>query len=145
MGKTTVADVERRRRALARSPLLGGIRGLMLDELVRKGTLLAFPRRAIVYKAGQDADAIFVVASGRARLFRGGSDDRDVTVDYRATGDLMGETILASAGVYAESAEAVEGLEVLRMGVAALLRAMEGEPGATGRVLRHILDKRIEA
>lgn len=146
MGKTAGADVERRRKALARSPLLGGIRALAQDDLVRRGSLLVFPRRSLVYQAGTDAEAIWVIASGRARLYRGSVDeDREVTLDYRTTGDVIGESALASAGVYADSAEAAEGLEAVRLPVSAVVRVLETESGAAGRLLRYMTDKRLDA
>jgi CRP-like cAMP-binding protein len=148
MGKTAGADVERRRRAIARSQLMGGIKGVAQDELVRRASMLTFPRRSMVYREGQDGEAIFVIAAGRARLFRGGTGgigDRDVTLDYRTVGDLLGETVLASMGVYAESVEAVEGLEAVRLPIGTVVRVLETEPSVAGRLMRYMADKRVEA
>ena len=135
----------RKRRVLQRSPVFGALDPAVLEEVVRKSALVRVVRRRPIYQEGEQASAIYVLASGRARITRRGRADREWTVAYRGPGDIIGEASLMGPGTYYYSATATEQLEAVRVPSRAVQRLIDTYPMFSARLMRLVLERRLEA
>ncbi|HVF43412.1 MAG TPA: Crp/Fnr family transcriptional regulator [Pyrinomonadaceae bacterium] len=95
--------------------------GASLDEatlvrLAESSKAFDFRRRRFVYKAGEVADALYVIAAGRVKLCSvDESTGREAVIDIVGRGALFGESSLYSAGVREKCAIAYEQARLLRI------------------------------
>lgn len=84
-------------------------------------------RRRFVYRAGDQADALYAIVKGRIKLCRIESDsEREAVIDILPEGALFGESALYSeAGRRANSAVAYETATLLRIPAEQFKQAME--------------------
>lgn len=88
--------------------------------------LLAIKRGQTLYAAGEAATQLFVLRSGRARVFLVTEDGKKVVIETVPAPSLLGEAVLSltrTHETYAEAAEDGEMLAVERSSVEALLRS----------------------
>lgn len=62
-----------------------------LRGLAPHGVARAFPKHAVVVNEGDDSDSLYVVVSGRVKVFITGDDGREVVVNVIEAGDYFGE------------------------------------------------------
>ncbi len=96
--------------------------GRGLDEettlLLARGSQAAdFRRRRFVYRRGEVADALYVVARGRVKLSIAEGGGREAVIDIVGSGALFGESALYAAGAREKDAVAFENARLLRIPV----------------------------
>src|SRR5689334_9425165 len=89
----------RTRQVLMRCAAFAELAPDVLADVVRRSALLRFARRATLYDQGAAAQWVFVVASGRVRLVRGGQRGRFVTLGYASPGQLIGDSALGAEAI----------------------------------------------
>ena len=95
--------------------------GASLDEatlvrLAEASKAFDFRRRRFVYKAGEVADSLYVIAAGRVKLCSvDETTGREAVIDIMGKGALFGESSLYSAGVRERCAIAYEQARLLRI------------------------------
>ena len=62
--------------------------------LAELGRVRAFGKRAVIIHEGDAADTVFIVLSGRVRVFSSGPDGREIVLDIFGAGELLGEMSL---------------------------------------------------
>lgn len=65
-----------------------------LRELAPHGAARTFPRHAVVVNEGDETDSLYVLLSGRAKVFITGDDGREVVLSTIEAGDYFGELVL---------------------------------------------------
>lgn len=65
-----------------------------LHEIAPRGAARTFPRHVVVVNEGDETDSLYVVLSGRAKVFITGDDGREVVVSTIEVGDYFGELVL---------------------------------------------------
>lgn len=97
-------------------------------------------RRRFVYRASDEADALFVIVSGRIKLCRIESEThREAVIDILPQGSLFGESALYSkAGRRENSAVAYESCTLLKIPAVNFKLALAGEPELHDYTLRLI-------
>lgn len=65
-----------------------------LREIVPRGAARTFPRHVVVVNEGDETDSLYVLLSGRAKVFITGEDGREVVVSTIEVGDYFGELVL---------------------------------------------------
>ena len=86
------------------------------DELRRieiRSRARAFPRGTPIYLPIDDADSVFLLASGRARICHVTPDGKQSILAFIEPGELFGETAVFDAGKREEYAEAVDASTVV--------------------------------
>lgn len=103
-----------RRAVLEALPLLDmvapEVRGLVIDSFVP----VSFPYGAVIVMEGAPADALYVVATGRARVFMG-ADRSEISLNLLGPGDSFGETALLNGGVRTATVRASSQVDALRL------------------------------
>ncbi len=102
-------------------------------------------RRRFVYRAGDEADALFAIVKGRIKLCRiEGPTQREAVIDILPQGSLFGESALYSkAGRRANSAVAYETCTLLRIPAEQYKLAMAADPLLHDFTLR-LIGQRLE-
>ena len=65
-----------------------------LRKAAPHGVARTFPKHAVIVNEGDETDSLYVVLSGRAKVFITGEDGRDVVVSTIEAGDYFGELVL---------------------------------------------------
>ncbi len=76
---------------------------------------LSFPFGSVIVREGDEADALFVLASGRARAVQQGDGDEEVPLHVLQPGDTFGERGLLAEGPRTATVRASSEVEALRL------------------------------
>ena len=66
----------------------------LLSELAARGSRLRAPRHALLIQEGEAGDSLFIILSGRVRVFAADRNGREVTYGFYGAGDYVGEMSL---------------------------------------------------
>lgn len=103
--------------ALLRSvPLFGNLPDEALAGLASHLRRRTFRRGTIIFHKDQTGDALYIVESGRVRIFLPGEGGEELTVDLAEPGEVVGELALLDGGPRSASIEAVEDTVVHTLG-----------------------------
>jgi len=136
----TRADRPEARTASAASllghlPLFEGVRADELERAVVGATVLRPRAGERLFAAGDRADALYVVVSGRVRLHLGlHAHDRVIAVMGR--GDCIGLAVLLDDSHYPVSAQVGEDSVVVRIDAATVLETLMAHPLVSVRLIR---------
>jgi CRP-like cAMP-binding protein len=89
-------------------------------------TIHHYRTRAIVYREGSPAEAVFIISSGAVKAFRDLPSGRRRIAAFLFAHDLFG---LAEAGRYVNSVQAIGPVTVSRIATSDLLAALQGNSG----------------
>jgi CRP/FNR family transcriptional regulator, cyclic AMP receptor protein len=90
----------------------------LLTRLGANSLAIDFLRRRFIYRAGDPADALYVIARGRVKLCRvETATGREAVIDILSAGSLFGESALYAAGSREKCAVAYENSRLLRIAV----------------------------
>jgi CRP/FNR family cyclic AMP-dependent transcriptional regulator len=131
--------------ALARSTVFGALQEGALRQLAGASSLIRVPRRRHLYRQDERPEALFVVASGRLRVVRESGQARSLTVAYRTTSELVGETALVDRDGYRDTAASTDYAEVVRVSLAQVDQLLAADAALAGRLMRQMIERRLEA
>lgn len=66
----------------------------LLDQIATVATVRAFAKRAIIVTEGDDTDSLYVMLSGKARVFVSDDKGREVQLNHVSPGEYFGEVTL---------------------------------------------------
>jgi len=136
-------DRGRRRRALARCVLFETVGDSLIDDLAERAPVHQYTRRQLVHAEGEEAANLHVVVRGRVRLTRAAAGGRELTMDYRGPGEVVGETAIVGAP-RPTSARAIEDVETLRIPTEVVQRLFRDAPAFAGGLARFGLERSRE-
>ena len=93
---------------LRRAPLFAGLRPDALDGLAAQLRRHIFKRGTMIFHKDQTGDALYVIESGRVRIFLPTESGTELTVEVSGPGDVFGELALLDGRPRSASAEALE-------------------------------------
>ncbi len=98
----------------------------LLERLAAISTAIDFRRRRFIYRAGDEANALYLIARGRVKLCRvEKASEREAVIDILPFGSLFGESALYSAaGLRENCAVAYENSRMLRIPVGEFKKGM---------------------
>ena len=109
---------QRLRKALQRAPLFADLEAHSMSAVERELSLLVLPGGAPLFRQGEPADAVYVVASGCLGVFRHedeSSADEPLLMAEIPPGNIVGEMSLLSHGQRTRSVAALRDSEVWRL------------------------------
>jgi CRP/FNR family transcriptional regulator len=148
------AKPPRNTRDLSIADRLAAVRGLefgadlahaVSTKLAEQSRVVEFRRRRFIYRAAEQADALFAIIKGRIKLCRiEPHTDREAVIDILPEGSLFGESALYSkAGCRENSAIAYENCTLLRIPVEDFKLAMVEDNGLHDYTFR-LIGQRLE-
>lgn len=100
---------------------------------------------ATIAEQGTAALALLILGRGRARLERTMPDGRSVSLGYRGSGEVLGESCLTQQPTHAETATAMEETEIIRIPHTLIDDIMRDDPGIAPAVFTLLLHRTREA
>ena len=76
------------------NPLIERLHDPMVQALAKNGVLRSFPERAHLLKEGDAGDSIYVILSGRVKVYVSDPNGREMVLDFHGAGDYVGEMAL---------------------------------------------------
>lgn len=101
---------------LRRVPLFAGLRAEALDGLAAQLRRRTFRRGTMIFHKDQAGDALYIIESGRVRIFLPAENGTELTVEVSGAGDVFGELALLDGRPRSASAEALEDTTALVLG-----------------------------
>ena len=75
------------------APLLSGA----LRDLAQSAVARRFPKNAVLINEGEEGDSLFIVLSGRLKVYASNESGREVVIDFHGPGECVGEMSLDGA------------------------------------------------
>src|SRR5919201_6658115 len=66
----------------------------LLEAIAKGATVRAFPKNAIIVNEGDETDSLYVMLSGRARVYVSNAQGREVQLNMIGAGEYFGEITL---------------------------------------------------
>ncbi|HUS17250.1 MAG TPA: Crp/Fnr family transcriptional regulator [Chloroflexia bacterium] len=109
-----------------------------LQAVATKVVHSQFRRRATIFTAWDPGDRIYLLKSGRVKLYMLSEDGREVTLAIMEPGDIFGETALVNPAARQAFAEALDDATVAVMGLADFKALMRDQPDVALKVTQAI-------
>jgi CRP-like cAMP-binding protein len=87
-------SVATKRADLTQIALFKGLREAELRELAERAEIVAFPAEATIIREGDPADSLFLILSGKVKVYLTDAHGKKVVVDVRRAGQYVGEMML---------------------------------------------------
>jgi CRP/FNR family cyclic AMP-dependent transcriptional regulator len=71
-----------------------GLSAEEIDQLAQGATLRTFPKNAVVVNEGDRTDSLYIILSGRVRVFLADEEGHEVTLGTQGPGEYFGEMVL---------------------------------------------------
>ena len=124
-------------KTLRKVPMFEGLDDHDLLHIVGLSANLQWPPGGMVFVDGADGDALYIVLSGRVRIFAT-VDEKEIEVASIGPGDFFGELSLMRDEPHSKSAQAAEQTELM-----AIPRDSFSSLLASDSRLREVVDTRI--
>ncbi len=122
-------------KVLQQVPLLRGLSNAELTRVDARMTSLAWSEAQDVYRAGESAEHLYVLASGRAKAVHLSAAGDEHVVDLLAPGDLFGGLALLGTLEHHETVRAMTTMCALRVDTAAFRQILLEHPEVAVRAL----------
>jgi len=68
-----------------------------LAAIAATGVTRSYPRGTVLIREGELGDALFIILSGRVKVYSGNEEGREVVIDFHGAGEYVGEMSLDGA------------------------------------------------
>ena len=116
-------------------PLFSALSPEHLSMLANCVTLQRYPRGVHVLRAGRLTDALYIVRSGRAKVFESRPDGREVIFSIMGPGDFFGEMALLDDLPCSADVETLEPCELMRISKTDFTQRLAESFDLTARVM----------
>ena len=107
------------------------------QEIEAVATVRAFPKRALIVTEGDDTDSLYVILSGKARIYVSDDKGREMQLNQIGPGEYFGEVTL-DGGPRSASVMALEDCRCAVVKRAELLQFLEQHPDFALHVMRKL-------
>ena len=130
--------VERAEQALTQVPLFSGLDGVVCREIVSQGRLQCVSRGAVVVTEGDAPKGLYLVLSGRLKVFLNDDAGREVVLTIEESGSAFGEISLLDEEPRSASVAAIEPCELVVIGKEGLLDLLRQKPELSLAMIRSL-------
>lgn len=133
---------DRIRELLASVELFGEMHEEEIDDLTALAQIKKLTKDTTIFHAGDPADAVFVVASGRVKVVITSSDGKEFILTVLGTGQVFGEMALLESAPRSASVVTLSAVEVLVISRVDFQRLLDSNPRISLRLMA-ILSRRL--
>ena len=130
--------VERAEQALTQVPLFSGLDGVVCRKIVSQGRLQCVSRGAVVVTEGDAPKGLYLVLSGRLKVFLNDDAGREVVLTIEESGSAFGEISLLDEEPRSASVAAIEPCELVVIGREALFDLLRKNPELSLAMIRSL-------
>jgi len=127
-----------REAVLRRVPLLAGIGDAALAQLAAASHLTTVDKGEILFVEGEPSTRMFVVLSGRVRIFRNSAAGAELVLSHAGPGESIGELSVIDELPRSASAQALERCRVISVPADRMREVLSQSPDAMLAVARHL-------
>ncbi|ATG51204.1 cAMP-binding protein [Brachybacterium vulturis] len=124
-----------RRYVLSRAPYFRGLDEEELDRIDARMSTRSYAPEAPIFRAGEEADSLYVVAEGRVKLSQVTAGGTGTVTDLLVPGELFGAMSTLGESIHHQTASALVGTCVLRIGQDEFRAVLAEQPRIALRVL----------
>ena len=128
-------------RFLKKIPFLSALSAKHLNEVFRLAEELELSARQPVFAKRQDSDAMYIVLSGRIKIFTNSASKKRKTFAYLKEGDFFGEMSLLEGTTRTAAAQAVEPSRLLVIRKKDFQRLLASDPKLALYLLRTVCER----
>lgn len=129
------------RETFRHSLLFAGVTRDVADPLLDRARLVDHAAGARLYKPGDPADRLFVVATGKVQVYRGDTHGKHIVLSVALSGAPVGLEDVMERGTYHCTAAAVGRGRTLQIAAADFVAAAESDPALGSAVTQHLLHR----
>jgi CRP/FNR family transcriptional regulator, cyclic AMP receptor protein len=111
-----------------------------MEALARGAPVRVFPKNAVVVNEGDRTDSLYVILSGRVRIFLADDEGHEVTLGTQAAGEYFGEMIL-DEGPRSASVMTLEPCRFAIVSKEAFTDFLAAHPQFTVRLIRKLIHR----
>src|SRR6185295_20401021 len=134
--------VGERTMALKAVPFFTQLSDKELDFVRAAATEKSYPKNAVVLTEGETGDSLYMIQSGKVKVFIGDEDGREIILKILSAGDFFGEMSMVDKQPRSASVTTLESSVFLVMSHAAFEKCIEQVPRIATVVMR-ILAQRV--
>ncbi len=128
-------STERRHELLGQTQFFSQLDETGIDRVNELFREVHYSQGDWVFRQGDPAAEMFVVAAGQVKLLQHGAEGKDVLFELAAAGDLIGATAAIGNTTYADAAQAHTDTCLLRIASKDFQSLLQEEPGIALKVL----------
>lgn len=76
---------------------IAGLPDATLAAIAAAGTIRTYPGNTVLIREGEVGDSLFILLSGRVKVYASNEDGREVVIDFHGAGEYVGEMSLDGA------------------------------------------------
>lgn len=126
---------------LRKIPFLSTLKSRDLKRIARISKLREVPKGALIFSKAEGAGNMFIVMSGRVKIFIHSAAKKKKTFAYLKTGDFFGEMALLGGKPRSASAQAVLASRLLLVGKSDFKKLLISDPALTYYLLRSVSNR----
>jgi CRP/FNR family cyclic AMP-dependent transcriptional regulator len=118
----------------------GGDGRALTDALAAHGVVRRFPRNAVIITEGDTSDSLYVIITGRVKVYLADETGREVVLNVHGPGEYIGEMSLTE-GTRTASVIALETCELSIVSQSAFRQFIAQNPDATYHLIRKLIHR----
>jgi CRP/FNR family cyclic AMP-dependent transcriptional regulator len=142
---TRRAMIGERTQTLKAVPFFTQLSDRELDVVRAVSTEKTYPKNAVVLTEGEMGDSLFMIQSGKVKVFIGDEDGREIILKILGPGDFFGEMSMIDKQPRSASVTTIEASTFLVLSHAAFERCVEQAPRIANMVMRVLAQRVREA
>ncbi len=145
MNATPRRAIGERTQTLKAVPFFTQLSDRELDVVRAVSTEKSYPKNAVVLTEGEMGDSLYMIQSGKVKVFIGDEDGREIILKILGPGDFFGEMSMIDKQPRSASVTTIEAAAVLVLSHAAFERCVEQAPRIANMVMRVLATRVREA
>jgi len=110
----------------------------LLREIARKGGVRSYPANAVLINEGDTSDTLFIVLSGRVKVYSNNADGKEIVITTHGPGEYVGELAL-DGGVRSASVMTLEPTTCSVVSGANLREFVAAHPDFASHLIRKLI------
>jgi CRP/FNR family cyclic AMP-dependent transcriptional regulator len=139
------AMIGERTQTLKAVPFFTQLSDRELDVVRAVSTEKSYPKNAVVLTEGEMGDSLYMIQSGKVKVFIGDEDGREIILKILGPGDFFGEMSMIDKQPRSASVTTIEASTFLVLSHAAFERCVEQAPRIANMVMRVLAQRVREA
>jgi CRP/FNR family cyclic AMP-dependent transcriptional regulator len=139
------AVIGERTQTLKAVPFFTQLSDRELDVVRAVATEKSYPKNAVVLTEGEMGDSLFMIQTGKVKVFIGDEDGREIILKILGPGDFFGEMSMIDKQPRSASVTTIEPAMFLVLSHAAFERCVEQAPRIANMVMRVLAQRVREA
>lgn len=114
--------------ALRRGQIFQSLSEEPLGALARSSRMTRYAAGQLIFSTGDASDALYVLLSGRVRVYRTTSDGEEITIATLSAGDILGEMAVLDGRGRSADAQAIDDVDAARISSSSFFAFISDNP-----------------